>query len=137
MEEKLVVGDKKKKIDEVDFFQGVKLTVVVCCDSHPLCLLLFRYTGSYNYGSYGNQHPHPMQSQYPALPHDTAISGPLHYSPYHRSSAQVSVGAAVLPAVLCAQSSQLNTANESNVCATCRSSRAASSMPSRHFLYAS
>ncbi|EGW09339.1 Transcription factor RFX4, partial [Cricetulus griseus] len=47
-----------------------------------------RYTGSYNYGSYGNQHPHPMQSQYPALPHDTAISGPLHYSPYHRSSAQ-------------------------------------------------
>ena len=47
-------------------------------------------TGSYNYGSYGNQHPPPMQSQYPALPHDTAISGPLHYSPYHRSSAQVS-----------------------------------------------
>nr|XP_008539701.1 PREDICTED: transcription factor RFX4-like [Equus przewalskii] len=46
------------------------------------------YTGSYNYGSYGNQHPPPMQSQYPALPHDTAISGPLHYSPYHRSSAQ-------------------------------------------------
>ncbi|KFO30260.1 Transcription factor RFX4 [Fukomys damarensis] len=46
------------------------------------------YTGSYNYGSYGNQHPHAMQSQYPALPHDTAISGPLHYSPYHRSSAQ-------------------------------------------------
>uniref|UniRef100_A0A2K5ZVK6 Regulatory factor X4 n=2 Tax=Cercopithecidae TaxID=9527 RepID=A0A2K5ZVK6_MANLE len=46
------------------------------------------YTGSYNYGSYGNQHPHPMQSQYPALPHDTAISGPLHYAPYHRSSAQ-------------------------------------------------
>ncbi|KAG8514065.1 Transcription factor RFX4, partial [Galemys pyrenaicus] len=46
------------------------------------------YTGSYNYGSYGNQHPHPMQSQYPALPHDAAISGPLHYSPYHRSAAQ-------------------------------------------------
>ncbi|XP_041612246.1 transcription factor RFX4 isoform X2 [Vulpes lagopus] len=46
------------------------------------------YTGSYNYGSYGGQHPPPMQSQYPALPHDTAISGPLHYSPYHRSSAQ-------------------------------------------------
>ncbi|XP_006241245.3 transcription factor RFX4 isoform X9 [Rattus norvegicus] len=46
------------------------------------------YTGSYNYGSYGNQHPHPLQNQYPALPHDTAISGPLHYSPYHRSSAQ-------------------------------------------------
>lgn len=55
-----------------------------------MCLLWFRYTGSYNYGSYGNQHPPPMQSQYPALPHDTAISGPLHYSPYHRSSAQVS-----------------------------------------------
>ncbi|XP_044083989.1 transcription factor RFX4 isoform X4 [Neovison vison] len=46
------------------------------------------YTGSYNYGSYGSQHPPPMQSQYPALPHDTAISGPLHYAPYHRSSAQ-------------------------------------------------
>lgn len=55
-----------------------------------MCLMHFRYTGSYNYGSYGNQHPHPMQSQYPALPHDTAISGPLHYAPYHRSSAQVS-----------------------------------------------
>lgn len=50
----------------------------------------FRYTGSYNYGSYSNQHPHPMQSQYPSLPHDTAISGPLHYSAYHRSSSQVS-----------------------------------------------
>lgn len=48
----------------------------------------FRYTGSYNYGSYSNQHPHPMQSQYPSLPHDTAISGPLHYSAYHRSSSQ-------------------------------------------------
>ncbi|XP_019498127.1 PREDICTED: transcription factor RFX4 [Hipposideros armiger] len=46
------------------------------------------FTGSYNYGSYGNQHPPPMQSQYPALPHEAAISGPLHYSPYHRSSAQ-------------------------------------------------
>ncbi|KAM8822013.1 transcription factor RFX4 [Eudromia elegans] len=46
------------------------------------------YTGSYNYGSYSNQHPHPMQSQYPSLPHDTAISGPLHYSAYHRSSSQ-------------------------------------------------
>ncbi|XP_074757253.1 transcription factor RFX4 [Athene noctua] len=46
------------------------------------------YSGSYNYGSYSNQHPHPMQSQYPSLPHDTAISGPLHYSAYHRSSSQ-------------------------------------------------
>ncbi|XP_009072414.1 PREDICTED: transcription factor RFX4-like, partial [Acanthisitta chloris] len=46
------------------------------------------YTGSYNYGSYSNQHPHPIQSQYPSLPHDTAISGPLHYSAYHRSSSQ-------------------------------------------------
>ncbi|XP_060101555.1 transcription factor RFX4 isoform X3 [Heteronotia binoei] len=46
------------------------------------------YSGSYNYGSYGNQHPHPMQSQYPSLPHDTTISGPLHYSAYHRSSSQ-------------------------------------------------
>ncbi|XP_035939036.1 transcription factor RFX4 isoform X4 [Halichoerus grypus] len=46
------------------------------------------YTGSYNYGGYGSQHPAPVQSQYPALPHDAAISGPLHYSPYHRGSAQ-------------------------------------------------
>ncbi|XP_048355173.1 transcription factor RFX4 isoform X5 [Sphaerodactylus townsendi] len=46
------------------------------------------YSSSYNYGSYGNQHPHPMQSQYPSLPHDTTISGPLHYSAYHRSSSQ-------------------------------------------------
>lgn len=51
--------------------------------------MYFRYTGSYNYGSYSNQHPHPMQSQYPSLPHDTAISGPLHYSAYHRNSSQV------------------------------------------------
>ncbi|KAK4831450.1 hypothetical protein QYF61_017678 [Mycteria americana] len=50
---------------------------------------IVRYTGSYNYGSYSNQHPHPMQSQYPSLPHDTAISGPLHYSAYHRSSSQL------------------------------------------------
>lgn len=64
----------------------------MCYDSrYSLRLVHFRYTGSYNYGSYGNQHPHPLQNQYPALPHDTAISGPLHYSPYHRSSAQVSV----------------------------------------------
>uniref|UniRef100_A0A8C3IFE2 Regulatory factor X4 n=2 Tax=Emydidae TaxID=8476 RepID=A0A8C3IFE2_CHRPI len=46
------------------------------------------YTGSYNYGSYSNQHPYPMQSQYPSLSHDTTISGPLHYSAYHRSSSQ-------------------------------------------------
>ncbi|KAF7240522.1 Transcription factor RFX4 [Varanus komodoensis] len=46
------------------------------------------YTGSYNYGSYGNQHPHPMQSQYPSLSHDSTISAPLHYSAYHRSSSQ-------------------------------------------------
>nr|KAF6453690.1 regulatory factor X4 [Molossus molossus] len=51
------------------------------------------YTGSYNYGSYGNQHPPPMQSQYPALPHEAAISGPLHYAPYHRSSAQMTAEA--------------------------------------------
>ncbi|XP_042326723.1 transcription factor RFX4 isoform X5 [Sceloporus undulatus] len=46
------------------------------------------YTGSYNYSSYGNQHPHPIQSQYPSLPHDSTISAPLHYSAYHRSSSQ-------------------------------------------------
>lgn len=72
-------------------FKGVKLLCSPCHYSqYSMRLLHFRYTGSYNYGSYGNQHPPPMQSQYPALPHDTAISGPLHYSPYHRSSAQVS-----------------------------------------------
>ncbi|KAJ4937603.1 hypothetical protein JOQ06_002236 [Pogonophryne albipinna] len=46
------------------------------------------YTGSYNYGSYANQHPHSIQSQYPSLAHDPAIPPPLHYSTYHRSSAQ-------------------------------------------------
>ncbi|XP_075870909.1 transcription factor RFX4 isoform X3 [Nelusetta ayraudi] len=46
------------------------------------------YTGSYNYGSYPNQHPHSIQSQYPSLAHEPAISTPLHYSAYHRSSAQ-------------------------------------------------
>ncbi|KAM7396542.1 hypothetical protein PAMP_019575 [Pampus punctatissimus] len=46
------------------------------------------YTGSYNYGSYTNQHPHSIQSQYPSLAHEPAIPAPLHYSAYHRSSAQ-------------------------------------------------
>ncbi|XP_077601102.1 transcription factor RFX4 isoform X1 [Stigmatopora nigra] len=46
------------------------------------------YSGSYNYGSYANQHPHAIQSQYPGLGHDGAIPPPLHYSAYHRSSAQ-------------------------------------------------
>lgn len=54
------------------------------------CLLPSRYTGSYNYGSYANQHPHSIQSQYPSLAHEPAIPAPLHYSAYHRSSAQVS-----------------------------------------------
>lgn len=49
------------------------------------------YTGSYNYGSYANQHPHSIQSQYPSLTHEPAIPAPLHYSAYHRSSAQVSL----------------------------------------------
>lgn len=72
-------------------FKDVKLICSPCYYSqYSMCLMWFRFTGSYNYGSYGNQHPPPMQSQYPALPHEAAISGPLHYSPYHRSSAQVS-----------------------------------------------
>lgn len=48
------------------------------------------YPGSYNYSSYSNQHPHSIQSQYPSLAHEAAIPAPLHYSTYHRSSAQVS-----------------------------------------------
>ncbi|XP_037539125.1 transcription factor RFX4 [Nematolebias whitei] len=48
----------------------------------------YGYTGSYNYGSYTNQHPHSIQSQYQSLGHDPAIPAPLHYSAYHRSSAQ-------------------------------------------------
>ncbi|MED6254949.1 hypothetical protein ATANTOWER_002399 [Ataeniobius toweri] len=48
------------------------------------------YSGSYNYGSYTNQHPHSIQSQYPSLAHEPTITAPLHYSAYHRSSAQVS-----------------------------------------------
>ncbi|CAL8356974.1 unnamed protein product [Lota lota] len=46
------------------------------------------YTGSYNYGSYANQHPHSIQSQYPSLTHEPGIPAPLHYSPYTRSPAQ-------------------------------------------------
>ncbi|XP_069484358.1 transcription factor RFX4 isoform X3 [Ambystoma mexicanum] len=46
------------------------------------------YTGSYNYGSYGNQHHHTIPSQYPSLPHEGSITAPLHYSAYHRSSSQ-------------------------------------------------
>uniref|UniRef100_A0A8C5EIH2 RFX-type winged-helix domain-containing protein n=1 Tax=Gouania willdenowi TaxID=441366 RepID=A0A8C5EIH2_GOUWI len=46
------------------------------------------YTGSYNYGSYTNQHPHSIQSQYPSLAHEPPLPAPLHYSAYHRSSAQ-------------------------------------------------
>ncbi|CAG03413.1 unnamed protein product, partial [Tetraodon nigroviridis] len=48
------------------------------------------YSGSYNYGSYTNQHPHSIQTQYPSLAHEPGITAPLHYSAYHRSSAQVS-----------------------------------------------
>ncbi|KAG8438757.1 hypothetical protein GDO86_005086 [Hymenochirus boettgeri] len=46
------------------------------------------YTGSYNYGTYSNQGHHPMTSQYTSLPHESGISGPLHYAAYHRSSSQ-------------------------------------------------
>ncbi|XP_076841145.1 transcription factor RFX4 isoform X1 [Brachyhypopomus gauderio] len=46
------------------------------------------YNGSYNYGSYTNQHHHAIQSQYPGLTHDPGLPSPLHYSSYHRSSAQ-------------------------------------------------
>lgn len=53
-------------------------------------MLHSRYTGSYNYGSYTNQHPHSIQTQYPSLAHEPGITAPLHYSAYHRSSAQVS-----------------------------------------------
>lgn len=93
-------------------------------DSHSsLCFLRFRYTGSYNYGSYGSQHPPPMQSQYPALPHDTAISGPLHYAPYHRSSAQVSPQSCLLARpgleALGDRSSQFNTVNRYLLYTTC------------------
>ncbi|XP_048463894.1 transcription factor RFX4 [Rhincodon typus] len=45
------------------------------------------YTGGYNYGSYSNQPPLPIQSQYPTLTHDS-LSSPLPYPAYHRSSSQ-------------------------------------------------
>ncbi|MFT7799132.1 transcription factor RFX4 [Arapaima gigas] len=45
------------------------------------------YTGSYNYSSYSNQH-HPIQNQYPTLPHEPGIGTSLHYPAYHRSSTQ-------------------------------------------------
>ncbi|XP_036376155.1 transcription factor RFX4 isoform X2 [Megalops cyprinoides] len=46
------------------------------------------YTGGYNYGSYSNQHHHPIQNQYPALTHEPSITAPLHYPTYHRTSTQ-------------------------------------------------
>ncbi|KAL2093453.1 hypothetical protein ACEWY4_010765 [Coilia grayii] len=46
------------------------------------------YTGSYNYSSYTNQHHHPIQSQYPSLPHEPGLPTPLHYPAYHRTPAQ-------------------------------------------------
>ncbi|XP_023657731.1 transcription factor RFX4 isoform X1 [Paramormyrops kingsleyae] len=49
------------------------------------------YTGSYNYGSYPNQHHHPIQNQYPALPHEPGITTSLHYPAYHRTSSQYSL----------------------------------------------
>lgn len=48
-----------------------------------------RYTGSYNYSSYANQHHHAIQSQYSSLTHEPGLPTPLHYSSYHRTSAQV------------------------------------------------
>ncbi|XP_078272673.1 transcription factor RFX4 isoform X1 [Rhinoraja longicauda] len=42
------------------------------------------YTGGYNYSSYSNQAPLPIQNQYPALTHD-ALASPLPYPTYHRS----------------------------------------------------
>uniref|UniRef100_A0A8C5QSV6 Regulatory factor X4 n=1 Tax=Leptobrachium leishanense TaxID=445787 RepID=A0A8C5QSV6_9ANUR len=45
------------------------------------------YTGSYNYGGYTNQGHHPIATQYASLPHDSGISGPLHYTAY-RSTTQ-------------------------------------------------
>ncbi|XP_026143109.1 transcription factor RFX4 isoform X3 [Carassius auratus] len=46
------------------------------------------YTGSYNYSSYANQHHHAIQSQYSSLTHEPGLPTPLHYSSYHRTSAQ-------------------------------------------------
>ncbi|XP_007893604.1 transcription factor RFX4 isoform X1 [Callorhinchus milii] len=46
------------------------------------------YSGGYNYGSYSNQPPHPIQSQYPALPHDSSLTAPIPYPAYHRSTSQ-------------------------------------------------
>ncbi|XP_051790482.1 transcription factor RFX4 isoform X1 [Erpetoichthys calabaricus] len=46
------------------------------------------YTGGYNYGSYSNQHHHPIQSQYTSLSHEPGIAAPLHYPAYHRSTSQ-------------------------------------------------
>ncbi|MGH0153997.1 UNVERIFIED_CONTAM: hypothetical protein FKN15_029436 [Acipenser sinensis] len=46
------------------------------------------YTSGYNYGSYSNQHHHPIQSQYTGLPHEPSITAPLHYPAYHRSTSQ-------------------------------------------------
>lgn len=54
-----------------------------------ICSFIFlRYTGSYNYSSYANQHHHAIQSQYSSLTHEAGLPTPLHYSSYHRTSAQ-------------------------------------------------
>lgn len=66
---------------------GLLCYVLFCFFFHALSP---SYTGSYNYSSYTNQHHHAIQSQYPSLPHDAGLPTPLHYSSYHRSSAQVS-----------------------------------------------
>lgn len=62
-------------------------------DSEMLLKILFfcRYTGSYNYSSYANQHHHAIQSQYSSLTHEAGLPTPLHYSSYHRTSAQVRI----------------------------------------------
>lgn len=79
--------------------RGIRVIMTILIRVVSKCLKSFRsivcficrYTGSYNYGSYTNQHPHSIQSQYQSLGHDPAIPAPLHYSAYHRSSAQVSL----------------------------------------------
>ncbi|KAG7279007.1 hypothetical protein CRUP_001948 [Coryphaenoides rupestris] len=63
------------------------------------------YTGSYNYGSYANQHPHSIQSQYPSLTHEPGIPAPLHYSPYTRSPAQYPLNSSMSRMESCLMSS--------------------------------
>uniref|UniRef100_A0A672R310 Transcription factor RFX4-like n=1 Tax=Sinocyclocheilus grahami TaxID=75366 RepID=A0A672R310_SINGR len=56
--------------------------------THRMPVYPHRDEHGYNYNSYANQHHHAIQSQYSSLTHEPGLPTPLHYSSYHRTSAQ-------------------------------------------------